>query len=449
MSTANAIKATFDVIRMTPGSTARALTQKVGMALAVNVTGNALAFGLQVLLARMLGVDSFGQYIYALTVMNFCVLVAILGLDTAALRFIPEYRTQEKWGLLRGFMRHSKRAILIASVVVTVSVVSVVLLLDGHLDANLGKVILLACALLPINAYLIIQGAQLQGGKFIVAAQAPQVILRPALLGISLVLMSIFMTFQDRADVAIAINVCTSFVVALVMAKLARSLFPRELSSAEPEYQTAHWRRVSMSMMFITGFSLVLNQTDLILVGSMLSTADAGKYAAASRVAMLLTFGITLANSIAAPMMSQLYAQGKIPQLQRMLTFVAWGSFAFATPLCLGVMFWSEEILLLFGAEFTGAAGALAILAIGRWINALTGAAGYLMAMSGHEKQAAYILGVNAILNVVLNVLLIPRFGIEGAAIATLITTLSWSFLMLAYSKKYVGVNASLSIRFT
>jgi len=185
------------------------------------------------------------------------------------------------------------------------------------------------------------------------------------------------------------------------------------------------------------------------MVGAMMSTTDAGIYSAASRVATFLTFGITLVNSIAAPMMSQLYSQGKLAELQRMLSLVAWGSFAFATPLCLGVMLFGENIMHLFGAEFVAGTDALVILAGSRWVIALTGAAGYLMSMSGHERQAAWILGFSAVLNLALNALLIAPFGIKGAAIATLVTTALWSALMVYYGRKYIGVNSSLSLRFS
>lgn len=443
------IKSAINTILTRRSESATILLRKIREAFIVNVAGTALAFGLQVLLARMLGVASFGQYVYALTWINLCVLVAKLGFDTAALRFIPEYQAQERWGLLRGFIQLSKQATLTISILMAGLVAAVVVLLDSRINTTLREVFLLACILLPANAYLIVQGAHLQGFKHIVAAQAPQVILRPLLLAISLVAISMFITINNSAAIAMLMTVSASCVAIFIMAKLSQSMLPQELKFHEPEYMSMHWGKVALSMMFITSFTMVLNQTDLIMVGAMMSTADAGIYSAASRVATFLTFGITLVNSIAAPMMSQLYAQGKIAQLQRMLSVVAWGSFAFATPLCLGVMVFGENIMHLFGAEFVAGSDALVILAVSRWIIALTGAAGYLMSMSGHERQAAWILGFSALLNLALNALLIAPFGIKGAAIATLVTTGLWSALMVFYGRKYIGVNSSLSLRFS
>lgn len=443
------IKSAINTILLRRSESATILLRKVGAAFMVNVTGTAIAFGLQVLLTRMLGLEGFGHYIYALTWINLCVLVAKFGLDTAALRYIPEYKAQAQWGLLKGFLHSSGQAALATSFFIAGVIAIVVTLLGERIDASLSSVFFLSCLLLPLSAYLIVHGAHLQGFKHIVFAQAPQVILRPLLLALGLIIMSQFTTLHGAADIAMILNIGATIAAIGAMAVAARSVYPSELGVHKPEYQIVGWGKVAFSMMFITSFSLVLNQADLIMVGTMVSTTDAGIYATASRVATLLTFGITLVNSIAAPLMSQLYAQGMIQQLQRMLTYVAWGSFLFATPLCIGVILWNKEILSVFGDGFVGGAGALTILAVGRWVNALTGAAGYLLAMSGREKQAAYILGANALLNIVLNFLLIPIYGIDGAAVATLITTVSWSLLMLAYGKKYIGVNASLSLRFT
>lgn len=442
------IKSLITAIKVRNDGYAAILLHKLSGAFIVNVTGTALALGLQLLLTRMLGLEGFGHYIYALTWINLCVLMAKLGLDTAALRYIPEYTARSQWGLLKGFLRSSGQAALIASVLIAVIISVIVSLVDERIDAGLSSVLYLSCLLLPLSAFLIVRGAHLQAFKHIVFAQAPQVIIRPLLLALGLIIVSPFTTLYGAADIAMILNMGATIAAIGVMFVAARSVYPCELNNYKPEYRIASWGRVAFSMMFITSFSLVLNQADLIMVGTMISTTDAGIYAIASRVATLLTFGITLVNSIAAPLMSQYYAQGDIPQLQRMLTYVAWGSFFFATPLCVGVILWNNEILSIFGAGFVGGAGALAILAVGRWVNALTGAAGYLLAMSGHEKQAAYILGGNALLNIILNALLIPNYGIDGAAIATLITTVSWSLIMLAYGKKYLGVNASLSLRF-
>lgn len=425
------------------------LARRISGAFAVNLTGAAIAFALQVLLARMLGVESFGHYVYALSWITLCVLFGKFGLDVAALRFIPEYVADNNWGLLHGFIRRSKQAVLIVSSSIALLVFLAVMMAGSYIDAALQMVFILAALLLPLNAYLIVQGAHLQGFNHVAAAQAPQVIVRPLLFAAALAIAAIVMPMHGAGEMAMLLNVVTTLAAIGVMTYLCRVKLPLQVSEAVPEYRTRQWGRVAFPLMGITSFTLILNQADVIIVGALLSTTDAGIYSAASRVAIMLTFGITLVNSVAAPMISRLYAQGRTAELQRMLNIVAWGSFAFATPLCLGVMIFRQEIMQMFGAEFVAGVDVLLILAGARWINAITGAAGYLMSMSGHERQAMKILGWSALLNVVLNLILIPLFGIGGAALATLVTTLLWNVLMVVYGRKYVGVNSALSFRFS
>ncbi len=445
----NESKPLAKLIRFARHAAASASARKVGGALVVNVLGAAIAFGLQILLARLLGVESFGQYIYALTWITLCVLLGKLGLDVTAQRFVPEYEARANWGLLRGFIRRGKQATLLAASLLAVIVALAVVLAGPRIDAQLRDVFLCAALLLPLNAYLIVQGAYLQGLRRIVAAQAPQVIVRPLLFAAALLIAALLMPLHDAAVIAMLLNVITALATIALMIFITRARIPVEVRGAPPEYQTKQWAKVALPMMGITSFTLLLNQADVIMVGALLSTTDAGIYSAASRVALLLTFAVTLVNSVTAPMISRLCTQGKTAELQRLLNVVAWGSFAFATPLCLAVMFFGEDIMRLFGPQFIPGTGALLILAAARWINALTGAAGYLMSMSGHERQAAWILGGSVVLNLLLNALLIPPYGIEGAAIATLMTTILGGALMVIYGWKYLGVNSCLSFRFS
>lgn len=428
-------------------ATEAVLTRRVGGAFFVNVLGTGLAFGLQVLLARVLGVENFGQYIYALTWINLFVFFGKLGLDTAALRFLSEYQAGEKWSLLRGYMRRANQMAFGASVCIGVLTFVVVYMLRGQIESGLVPVFVIACLLLPFSVILILQGAYLQALKRIVLSQVPQVILRPVLLAGFLVLYVYLFEQEATAVATMLLNLVTTILTMFVMAVLITKTLPRHVLSATHEYQTRMWAVTAFPMLLITGFNLLLNQTDIIMVGAYMSTKDAGIYSAASRVSQLISFAIVLVNSITAPMIAQYYSQGKTQQLQRMLTYVAWGSLLFSAPICLAIVIGSKPLMGLFGTGFVSGWTALIILALARLIIALTGSVGYLMSMSGHQKQAAYILGTSAIINVILNVIFIPEFGLNGAAVATLLTTALWSISMVIYAHKLIGINATVFMR--
>lgn len=421
------------------------LARQARQAFLVNVVGTGVAFFLQVILARLLGAESFGQYVYAVTFLSFFILVGKLGLDTAALRLIPEYSATQKWDLARGFIRRSKQLAMTASTgIAAISAIAVVIL-DGQIDDTLATIFLITCALLPVNVYLVLQGSLLQAFRHLVISQLLQVVIRPVLLIATLSVATGILNMPSRPEVAITLNLLTTLVTVALAGIVTHRVLPLNLFLNSPVYRSTTWVKIAFPMLLITSFNLVLNQADVLMVGAYLGTTDAGIYSAVNRISLLVAFAITVINSIMAPMISQLYVEGRVLQLQRMVRYAVWGSLIISSPLFLAIVIWAKPILALFGTEFSSGALALVILAVARMVNALSAPAGYLMSMSGHHVEAAYILGGSAILNILLNAVLIPLYQLEGAAIASLVTTTLWSGIMVVYVKKKIGVTATLS----
>src|SRR5437867_8407922 len=107
-------------------STEAVLTRKAGGTIVINSIGTFLAFVLQILLARMLGAIEFGQYVYATTWIMLLTVVCKCGLDTAALRLLPQYKSAGQLSLLRGYFRWSSTLALSVSICVSLLSVLVV-----------------------------------------------------------------------------------------------------------------------------------------------------------------------------------------------------------------------------------------------------------------------------------------------------------------------------------
>ena len=114
------------------------------------------------------------------------------------------------------------------------------------------------------------------------------------------------------------------------------------------------------------------------------------------------------------------------------------------------LIIFARPILGIFGAEFVAARWGLTILVLGQLINVGVGSVGYLMIMTGHQNQSTYIFGFSALANVILNALLIPRFGTIGAAIATATTMALWNislhFLVVKHLHVYPSIVANLGL---
>ena len=89
----------------------------------------------------------------------------------------------------------------------------------------------------------------------------------------------------------------------------------------------------------------------------------------------------------------------------------------------------------------------MVILIGGTAVSALSGSVGFLMVMTKHQKEASVIITVSAVLNVVLNVLLIPRLGLVGAAVSTAATTVLWNLIMLVFVQRRLNINSTVFAR--
>jgi len=188
---------------------------------------------------------------------------------------------------------------------------------------------------------------------------------------------------------------------------------------------------------------MLLANIDVLMVGSLTGTQDAGIYAVAARIAVFVIFALTAVNAIAAPVITELYEKGDHQGLQFMLTKYARINAVFAVVVTGGFYLLGDYILRWFGTPFSAAYAALMVLCAGHVVNAAAGSVGFLLTMTGHEKQALYILIMTVLVNIALNALMIPLWGITGAAIATALSTVLWNGIMWGYARRRLGLDTA------
>ncbi|HEX4954127.1 MAG TPA: oligosaccharide flippase family protein [Thermoanaerobaculia bacterium] len=391
-----------------------------GSAGSVMVSGVGALVGVasHMLLARLLGVEAFGRYSYAWTVASLLVIVATLGFDTAQVRFVASYRVSGEWGRLAGLLRFGDRLVLAAGVAVGGLTAGVVALFSPELSPALAHTLWAACAALPVLAVLGLKGAALQGLKRVVWARLPEGVIRPPLALALAALAAWALGGIGSAGTMLATLAAAAVCVWVGQILLARSL-PSEVDSATPESHGREWVRVSLPLLLVSGMRLMMGQADVLLVGAMLGTREAGLYTAATRLGQLITFGQNAANGIAAPLISELHAQGDRQGLQRAVTLASWGATLWAAAAALVLAVLGRWLLGLWGPEFSSVWSVLVILSLGQVVNAAAGPVGYLLNMTGHQDTNARILGWVVGANILLNVPAIAWLGAPGAALTT------------------------------
>jgi len=198
-----------------------------------------------------------------------------------------------------------------------------------------------------------------------------------------------------------------------------RMLFPELMSGIKAKFNIPKLLRFSMPILFI-GFSFILlNQTSRIAIGYIGDSDSVGIYSVAANVTVLIVMFLDGVDGIFAPIMSDLFNKNKIQKLDSLFKTSTRWVVSFALPVATLYVLFAREIVGLFGTEYQTGWPIVVILAIAYLINASTGSVAFLLQMSGKQDIEMVNCITMAVISIALNIFLIGKYGIIGAAIAT------------------------------
>lgn len=403
-------------------------------AFVMKVVGAGLSFVLNVVVARVLGARGTGAYYLALTVVSIAAVVGRLGLDSALLRYTAAYSTSGDIARVRGTYRGGMLVAVSAGLAVTglVELAAGVLARDLFSAPELVVPLrLMALAILPISL-ISLHTELLKGLRRIGRAML--------LRGFGVPLLAIPAVFFLGTRMGVRGVVLGYTAAAVVVCSVGIGLWRVSAPAGRGEPARMELRRLmstSYPLLWATVLQLVMTWTDTLALGVWRDNRTVGIYGAAMRVATLISFVLLAGNAILAPKFASLYEQRDLDRLGRLARDAAKLLFLLTLPI-VGIIVLAPSLVLgIFGAEFRAGAVALIILAAGQAINVFTGSVGNLLVMSGHERTMRNVYVVAAAASVILNVVLVPPFGMVGAAIASACSLAALNLLaaLLVYRK--------------
>lgn len=422
------------------GLRARLIRGGVGSA-GVQALSRVLALALGIVLARGLGAEGYGTYAYAFAIMSLLMVVAEAGVPTLLLREVAAAQGQKRWGLLRGALIRSSQLVLLASSSLSVVGLLVLSVVADRLSAALLYTTLLMLLVLPLAALAKTIASAMQGLDRVVMGQAVGMLLGPLLVLLSVGSLFLFAPTFRQPQYAMAAQLAAAVVVLLMGGWMLSRYLSAESKAESIEYKSHQWLRSTLPFMLIGGAGIINSQADIIMLGWFGSEADVGIYRVAVQGATLVAFGLQAVNAVITPQFARLYAQGDTEQLQRLVTASTRVVLLAALPLALAFVFAGGTILKwVFGAEYAASHLPLSILALGQLAIATLGLTGPLVSMAGYERVVSKAIWVSAILNIGLNLFLIPIFGVTGAALSTAITVSLWHGFLFVFAKKEMNV---------
>ncbi len=390
---------------------ALALTVKSGAALVSIILG--------IVLGRLLGPDGAGLYYTTVTIVTIASTLGCVGLNNSLVRFIAANKVAGDLSAVRGVYRW---ATLIASVVslligASVSLGSQWLANDIYRIPELARPLFWAGWAIPACTLIIIHAQALQGLKRVTASMAVLSLYAPT---VSVILILFLAPSLGALGAVAAFVIAAYFTIALGLWHW-RSAAPYS-ADVKGHFPLRKLLRSGSALAIAAMMGQVTRWSSIVLLGIMGTASDVGIFGSADRLAKLLSFVLMATNSIAAPKFSELYRQRQFGTLQNVARRAAMLQVFVGAPLLMAFVLYPEEILGVFGEEFSVGAPVLVALAVGQFVNTACGSVGYLLMMSGNEVMLRNNLVFCAFLGVFLNISWIPEYGVVGAAWATSIT---------------------------
>ena len=410
------------------------------MMMAIRLSGLCLAFAVNVIIARTAGEKGFGLYSYIYSWLIIAYSSMTIGLQTVSLKMVGEYMAGRQWGLLRGYVKYTQLALALFSAAMAGCILLFSISLDDKVYGARWE-FAAAALLLPLYAVFMFRMFLLQSLGKSIEAYLLGLVIRPLLLVILLAIGFYAMGITFNVLTLVLLDIPPIVLSLLVITYFIRKAMPPECLSSEPMTETRRWIDLAKPIYLTAGFGVALSQMDIILLGMFaVPQEDLGVFAAATKLATLIPIGLISVNAVAVPVMSRQWAEGKMDDLQETVSRMSLFIILVTMPIILVIIFGGEFLLSIFGESFTRGYTALLIIATGQAINAFAGPVGYIMNVTRLQWHASMVIFSAVMLDLTLNMFLIPAYGITGAAISFSVSMIFWNVTMFIVVANKLGI---------
>jgi O-antigen/teichoic acid export membrane protein len=433
--------------KLTGGSNEASLTRKLaGTIFIIRVLSAGLAYLSQILLARWMGGSDYGVYVYVWTWVLLLGSMMDFGVSASAQKIIPEYRARAEQALLRGFLSGSRWMTFAVSTAVSLALAGLVKLLSPWIETGAIIPLYIGCATLPPFVVANTQDGIARSHDWMRLGLMPQFIVRQALIiGFTFGLFALgFNLGATAAMLASAGAVWFAMIGQMIV--LNRRL-ASHIEAGPKAYDIRGWLAISLPILLVESFYLLLSYTDVLVLQQFRSSEEVGVYFAVVKTLALVSFIHYAMSATTAHRFAEYNALGDKARLSAYVAhaigWTFWPSLA-ATIVLLAL---GKPLLWLFGPQFTTGYDIMFVAAVGLVVRSAIGPVERLLNMLGHQHICALAYALAFVMNVVLCVMLVPRFGGHGAAAATSLSLTFETVLLFWIVRHRLGLHV-LAVRF-
>ncbi len=390
--------------------------------------GKGINFVSQIVVARMLGIELFGLYALGLVVFNVAQTLSMIGLSQAAIRFVSIfYGEGNKAGVKGTIVQSIGLPFLLGGILGLVLFISAGNIANAFNSPELANVIKIVSFGIPFMSAMMVAIAVTRGFKKMHYFVYVKNFFHPI---INLACVGILYWFGFKLLGAISAWILAAVLGFMISIYFVKKEFP-EFFKVKANYASKEILKFSVPLVLVGFLQMLMIRTDVLMLGCFQSSVEVGIYNAVSQIIMPLLMILMAFNSIFSPIVADFHNRKKLNELNHLFKIVSKWIFLLTLPIFIIMVISAKEVLNIFGLEFVPGSKALLILGVFLFLSTILGPVTETLIMSGRQKIEFYNTLGGFIMNLVLNFLLIPKFGIVGAAIATGISLLSLHLVRL------------------
>lgn len=388
-----------------------------------------LSYVYRVAIARNYGAEYYGLFSLAMMVAGWITVFAIFGLNDGLLRYISMFRGKKEQDKINYIFRKAFYLLLFTGLVggMLLFISSSYIANNVFHNSNLTIFLQLFSITIPLDVILVLFLAPLRAYEKV----GWRIFISSVLISLLHVVFILLFIASGIGIIAIPLSYVIGMLGAVLAAfvilkKQAPEIFIKKAYKGADVFKDV--LTYSWPLIFAEIIWKVFKWTDSFFIGYFKTAVDVGLYNAAIPIALLLTFSSDLFMQMFVPLINKEYSKNNTEVVKQLSQQVGkWIFFTNLPILILLFLFPGEFLNLLFGKEFVVGADALRVLTIGVMFLSISGVPTRVLGMLGKSKKVLFDILVTALINLVLNIMLIPKYGIYGAAAST-----SFSFIILS-----------------